>query len=478
MKRSVEGTSGEGRGSGARGPLALNWPPSAEDLEALEVFELRNPGEPRPLLRSHPRAPRAPGISPPRYVPGPGYGAPKVPTPGPTGRLEPPLVWPPPEDDDLPVVAEPPAEAVAAQVQVVRSGVEGPLETATPREAPTPNVLAALDAVAVSGEVPATAPRRHAAIGRTLAVAASLLLALGGAFLARPFMVSWPFPWPPAASPAPAFEPVQVPPSGVAPGTLANGPAEGGGAAPTMPGTSVLPPAPSTPPPGVPALGQPAVPSVLPPAGLPPPRPAMTTRAENATSTPRVPGPAPEVNSPRDIASPSEATVPQGAPTGDSAAPPPTRESPTPVREGADRTPAGEVSAAASPPPTAAPVVSPASPPATPAARDGQADVREALASYRAAYGSLDASAARRVWPNVDEAALARAFADLKSQRIEFDSCDIVTQADTATANCQGRAVYVRQVGRQDPQVEPRRWLFTLRPTAAGWRIERAEIRR
>ena len=148
-----------------------------------------------------------------------------------------------------------------------------------------------------------------------------------------------------------------------------------------------------------------------------------------------------------------------------------------PVREDADRPPAAEASAA-SPPSAAAAVVSPASPSATPGAQDAQAGVREALASYRAAYGSLDASAARRVWPNVDEAALARAFADLKAQRIEFDSCDIVTQADAATANCQGRAVYVRQVGRQDPQVEPRRWLFTLRPTAAGWRIERAEIRR
>ncbi len=417
-----------------------------------------------------------PGSSPPRYLPGPGYGAPKVPAPGPNGRSEPPLVWPPPEDDDLPVVAEFRAEAVAAQVPVVQSVVEGPLDTAPPRDAPTPNVLEALDAVAVSPEVPATAPRRHVAIGRTLAVAASLLLALGGTFLARPFMFSWLFSWPPATSPAPAVEPVQVSPSGPALGTLANGPAEGVVAAPAMPETLVVTTAPGTPRPGVPAARQPAVPSVLPPADLPPPQPAMTTRAENATSLPPVPAPAPEVNSPRDLASPSEATVPQGAPAGDGAAPPPTRELPTPVREDADRPPARE--AAVSPPPPAVPVVSPASPPATPAARDAQADVREALASYRAAYGSLDASAARRVWPNVDEAALARAFADLKSQRIEFDSCDIVTQADAATANCQGRAVYVRQVGRQDPQVEPRRWRFTLRPTAAGWRIERAEIRR
>ncbi len=104
--------------------------------------------------------------------------------------------------------------------------------------------------------------------------------------------------------------------------------------------------------------------------------------------------------------------------------------------------------------------------------------MRDALAAYRAAYGTLDASAARRVWPSVDQAALARAFSDLKSQRIEFDSCDIVTRTDSATADCQGRAIYVRQVGRQDPQVESRRWQFTLRPTPAGWRIERAEIRR
>jgi hypothetical protein len=104
--------------------------------------------------------------------------------------------------------------------------------------------------------------------------------------------------------------------------------------------------------------------------------------------------------------------------------------------------------------------------------------VREALSSYRAAYANLDAAAARRVWPSVDQAALSRAFSTLKSQRLEFDRCDIVMKGDAATAACEGRAVYVPQVGRQEPQVEPRSWRFTLRSTPSGWRIDRAEIQR
>jgi hypothetical protein len=135
------------------------------------------------------------------------------------------------------------------------------------------------------------------------------------------------------------------------------------------------------------------------------------------------------------------------------------------------------------PPPPAARATPPREPPAAApspaadAAREIEAQVRQALSSYRNAYASLDAVAARRIWPNVDERALARAFGSLKSQQLEFDRCDITVQGQRATASCTGRAVYVQRVGRQDPQVESRNWLFTLSEGAGGWRIDQTEIR-
>jgi hypothetical protein len=125
-------------------------------------------------------------------------------------------------------------------------------------------------------------------------------------------------------------------------------------------------------------------------------------------------------------------------------------------------------------PPAAAPGVAES----TIQTRDIETEVRQALASYREAYANLDAVAARSIWPGVDERALARAFAGLKSQKLEFDRCDVDIRGTMATASCLGRAVYVQRVGRQDPQTESRRWVFTLRQASNGWRIEQTEIRR
>jgi hypothetical protein len=111
-------------------------------------------------------------------------------------------------------------------------------------------------------------------------------------------------------------------------------------------------------------------------------------------------------------------------------------------------------------------------------ARDVEYEVRQALASYRQAYATLDAAAARRIWPGVDERALRRAFSGLESQRLEFDRCEIELSGATATATCLGRVVHGQGVGRQQPKVESRQWVFTLRQAADGWRIDGTEIRR
>ncbi|HSK08228.1 MAG TPA: hypothetical protein VK911_01530, partial [Vicinamibacterales bacterium] len=93
------------------------------------------------------------------------------------------------------------------------------------------------------------------------------------------------------------------------------------------------------------------------------------------------------------------------------------------------------------------------------------------------AYNRLDATAARRVWPTVDERALARAFAGLESQGGNFERCDLQVAGAEATAACRGRARYVPKVGSRDPISENRQWSFRLRRAGSGWQIVQAEAR-
>jgi hypothetical protein len=109
---------------------------------------------------------------------------------------------------------------------------------------------------------------------------------------------------------------------------------------------------------------------------------------------------------------------------------------------------------------------------------DARHSVTQVLNQYARAYGALDASAARRVWPTVDERALARAFAGLESQKVSFDSCDIDVRGTSANASCRGRASYVGKVGSREPRVEPRTWQFDLKRDGDAWKIETAEARR
>jgi hypothetical protein len=104
--------------------------------------------------------------------------------------------------------------------------------------------------------------------------------------------------------------------------------------------------------------------------------------------------------------------------------------------------------------------------------------VKEVLDRYRQAYEGLTARLARDVWPQVDEAALARAFGGLRSQKLTFDDCDLAVSGDSASVTCHGSTRYVPKVGSQDPRTEPRIWSFRLRKNGPDWKIQsmRAEV--
>jgi hypothetical protein len=104
--------------------------------------------------------------------------------------------------------------------------------------------------------------------------------------------------------------------------------------------------------------------------------------------------------------------------------------------------------------------------------------VRQALQRYRSAYEGLDASSASAVYPAVNETALARAFDNLASQTLTFDSCDVQVRGDVANATCRGTTRYVPKVGSREPRIEPRKWTFALRRSAGDWKIDSARTER
>ena len=104
--------------------------------------------------------------------------------------------------------------------------------------------------------------------------------------------------------------------------------------------------------------------------------------------------------------------------------------------------------------------------------------VEDVLRRYASAYRTLDASAARAVWPSVDEKALSRAFQNLASQHVSFDACDIDIRGAVANASCRGQASYVGKVGSREPRTEARTWQFELRRRGDAWLIEGVDARR
>jgi tetratricopeptide (TPR) repeat protein len=140
--------------------------------------------------------------------------------------------------------------------------------------------------------------------------------------------------------------------------------------------------------------------------------------------------------------------------------------------------PPAAVPAPSVPPPasiTAGPPVSPTMPIGPPG---DQELVQDALQRYRRAYGRLNVQSAQAVYPTVNRVALARAFDNLESQSLTFDSCDIEVRGVLARAICHGTTHYVPKVGSRYPHTEPLVWSFELRKSDGDWTIYYAKASR
>jgi hypothetical protein len=122
------------------------------------------------------------------------------------------------------------------------------------------------------------------------------------------------------------------------------------------------------------------------------------------------------------------------------------------------------------------PAASPAESESTSRLAAATAAIRRTLDQYEAAYSQLDASAARAVWPTVDQRALARAFDGLAAQEVSLTACDVLVNGPTARATCSGQATWTAKVGG-GRQTQPRRWAFELRNADGTWQIVRADTR-
>ena len=95
------------------------------------------------------------------------------------------------------------------------------------------------------------------------------------------------------------------------------------------------------------------------------------------------------------------------------------------------------------------------------------------LRRYAEAYGELNVSATRQLWPSVDELALTNAFDRAASRDIALDACNIDVQGSTASASCRGNARLA--AGGNAAPSEARLWRFDLRRDGDDWKIESAE---
>jgi hypothetical protein len=103
--------------------------------------------------------------------------------------------------------------------------------------------------------------------------------------------------------------------------------------------------------------------------------------------------------------------------------------------------------------------------------------IRRVIQEYATAFGRLDSGAAKRVWPTIDEQALARAFNGLQSQSLTLDDCGVtITGAVAAQASCHGRATYLPKVGRQRPFSTTGEWTFSLARAGSAWVIQSAAV--
>jgi hypothetical protein len=133
---------------------------------------------------------------------------------------------------------------------------------------------------------------------------------------------------------------------------------------------------------------------------------------------------------------------------------------------------------APSPPPISAAAAPDVTPPAAaePVAESEESKVRSVLARFESAYSALDAAAAQRVWLEVDEPALSRAFGSLQSQRVSLGRCTVAVRGLTSTAVCIGTTTWTPKIGG-GARTAPRRWQFDLARHNEQWLIVRAQGR-
>jgi hypothetical protein len=117
------------------------------------------------------------------------------------------------------------------------------------------------------------------------------------------------------------------------------------------------------------------------------------------------------------------------------------------------------------------PAAPPATPPATPPAPTAEAAIRTVLDRYRLGYDERDADAVGVAWPMANTKALAKAFAQLDQQKLQFDQCSIKPAGVLAQAICSGKAMYVPKVGNKTEHVDARQWTFELRLYNGVWVI-------
>jgi hypothetical protein len=113
----------------------------------------------------------------------------------------------------------------------------------------------------------------------------------------------------------------------------------------------------------------------------------------------------------------------------------------------------------------------------TPGVPSDRSSIQDVLNRYQHAFNSLDASAAKALWPSVDERALGRAFDQLSRQAVVFDACKTAVTGRLAVSACQGHASYVPKIGNKMERTEAGRWTFKLRKGDSGWLIDGVESR-
>lgn len=275
----------------------------------------------------------------------------------------------------------------------------------------------------------------------------------------------------------PAITQSEPPPAAVLPENASPPPPP----APVIP--EKAPPPPASPPPSLPrprSQEPRSIPAPISPPQRPPPAaPVVTPPAATASASPAIAAPAPapvsvppsSVASPS-VATPSPATTPTPSATASSAPVSPAVVTPPPTAA----TPPTSVPA---PVPTPNPRVAAAPSDASAAIEANTRAIQNTLAGYRKAFNELDARAARRVWPTVNERTLNHAFERLEQQEVSFEGCQISVNNNNerAEATCDGWARYVPRVGSRTPRVDRRQWQFSMVRVRDEWLIGALEMR-